>query len=95
METRRQDPGRSASIFWMIDALPEGGLAPNGLHEAAGSSATDGPAAAAFLTALLARHSHTGERGPVLVCQSLNGVARFGRLYGPGSFIRTRLTPCR
>ena len=26
-------------------ALPEGGLAPNGLHEAAGASAADGPAA--------------------------------------------------
>ena len=30
------------------DALPAGGLAADGLHEAAGESAADGPAAAAF-----------------------------------------------
>ena len=65
-------------------ALPEGGLAPDGLHEAAGASAADGPAAAAFLAALLARHTRAGERGPVLVCQSRGGAARFGRLHGPG-----------
>ena len=50
-------------------ALPESGLASDGLHEAAGASAADGPAAAAFLAALLARRVHAGERGPVLVCQ--------------------------
>ena len=65
-------------------ALPEGGLAPDGLHEAAGASVADGPAAAAFLAALLARCVRAGERGPVLVCQSRNGAARFGRLHGPG-----------
>ena len=65
-------------------ALPEGGLAPDGLHEAAGASAADGPAAAAFLAALLARHARAGERGAVLVCQSRGGAARFGRLHGPG-----------
>ena len=65
-------------------ALPEGGLAPDGLHEAAGASTADGPAAAAFLAALLARHTRAGERGPVLVCQSRGGAARFGRLHGPG-----------
>ena len=65
-------------------ALPEGGLASDGLHEAAGASAADGPAAAAFLAALLARRVRTGERGPVLVCQSRDGAARFGRLHGPG-----------
>ena len=65
-------------------ALPEGGLAPDGLHEAAGASAADGPAAAAFLAALLARYARAGERGAVLVCQSRNGAARFGRLHGPG-----------
>ena len=65
-------------------ALPEGGLAPDGLHEAAGASAADGPAAAAFLAALLARHARASERGAVLVCQSQGGAARFGRLYGPG-----------
>ena len=65
-------------------ALPEGGLAPDGLHEAAGESAADGPAAAAFLAALLARRVRAGERGPVLVCQSQGGAARFGRLHGPG-----------
>ena len=66
------------------DALPEGGLASDGLHEAAGASAADGPAAAAFLAALLARHVRAGERGAVLVCQSRNGATRFGRLHGPG-----------
>ena len=70
------------------DALPEAGLAPDGLHEAAGASAADGPAAAAFLAALLARRvrggERAGERGTVLVCQSRGGAARFGRLHGPG-----------
>ena len=74
------------------DALPEGGLAPDGLHEAAGASTADGPAAAAFLAVLLARRAGAGEhagkcidaRGPVLVCQSRSGAARLGRLHGPG-----------
>ena len=66
------------------DALPEGGLASDGLHETAGASAADGPAAAAFLAALLALHARAGARGAVLVCQSRNGAARFGRLHGPG-----------
>ena len=70
------------------DALPEGGLAADGLHEAAGASAADGPAAAAFLAALLVRRVRArecdSERGTVLVCQSRGGAARFGRLHGPG-----------
>ncbi|MDE0408864.1 MAG: hypothetical protein OXN81_13515, partial [Alphaproteobacteria bacterium] len=70
------------------DALPAGGLAADGLHEAAGESAADGPAAAAFLAALLAgrvrARERGSERGAVLVCQSRNGAARFGRLHGPG-----------
>ena len=65
-------------------ALPEAGLAPDGLHEAAGASAADGPAAGAFLAALLARLVRSGRLGAVLVCQSLGGAARFGRLHGPG-----------
>ena len=82
--------GRRAGRPWPLgvgvldDALPEGGLAADGLHEAAGKSAADGPAAAAFLAALLARHARGGERGAVLVCQSRNGATRFGRLHGPG-----------
>ena len=45
----------SLGVGALDGALPEGGLAPDGLHEAAGASAADGPAAAAFLAALLAR----------------------------------------
>lgn len=62
-------------------ALPEAGLASDGLHEATGETAPDGPSAAAFLAALLAR---AGRRGTVLVCQSRAAAARFGRLHGPG-----------
>ena len=82
--------GSRAGRPWPLDidaldgALPEGGLASDGLHEAAGASAADGPAAAAFLAALLARHARGGKRGAVLVCQSRNGATRFGRLHGPG-----------
>ena len=65
-------------------ALPENGLKLDGIHEASGASAADGPAAAAFLAALLARLAHSGRRGTVLVCQSRNGAARSGRLHGPG-----------
>ena len=68
----------------MDRALPESGLAPDGLHEASGAAAADGPASAAFLAALLARLSHAGRRGTVLFCQSRKGYARFGRVYGPG-----------
>ena len=78
----------SLGVSALDGALPEGGLAPDGLHEAAGASAADGPAAAAFLAALLARRvrggERAGERGTVLVCQSRGGAARFGRLHGPG-----------
>ena len=63
-------------------ALPEGGLAPGGLHEAAGAASGDGPAAGAFLAALLARLRRRDERRAVLVCQSR--TSPFGRLYGPG-----------
>ena len=66
------------------DALPEGGLAADGLHEAAGAGAADGPAAAAFLAALLVRRVRAGAHGTVLACQSRSGAARFGRLHGPG-----------
>ena len=44
----------------MDRALPESGLAPDGLHEASGAAAADGPAAAVFLAALLARLAHAG-----------------------------------
>ena len=63
-------------------ALPEGGLAPGGLHEAAGAASGDGPAAGTFLAALLARLRRRDERRAVLVCQSR--TSPFGRLYGPG-----------
>ena len=74
----------SLGVSALDGALPEGGLAADGLHEAAGAGAADGPAAAAFLAALLARRVRAGERGTVLVCQSRGGAARFGRLHGPG-----------
>ena len=86
--------GRRAGRPWALgvdtldDALPAGGLAADGLHEAAGTSGADGPAAAAFLAALLAgrvrARERGSERGTVLVCQSRGGAARFGRLHGPG-----------
>ncbi len=67
------------------ESLQTGGLAPSGLHEAAGASEADGPAAFAFLAVLLARLGHAGRRGPVAVCQdSRGGAGRQGRLYEPG-----------
>lgn len=57
------------------------GLILGGVHEAAGASPADRPAALAFLAALLVR---LGRRGPVAVCQGPGSVARLGRLYGPG-----------
>lgn len=66
------------------DALPPGGLAPDAVHEAAGAEHGDGPAAAAFLVALLARLTRRDGRETVLVCQSRAAAARFGRLYGTG-----------
>ncbi len=62
-------------------ALPAAGLAPGGVHEAAGAGVADRPPALAFLAALLVR---LGRRGPVPVCQGPGGIARLGRLYGPG-----------
>ncbi len=65
-------------------ALPRSGLAVDGLHEAAGSAVADGPAAAAFLAALLGRLVNKGRRSPILICQSHRGAIRFGRVHGPG-----------
>ena len=83
------DPaGGEAAEAWrfgldILDAaLPERGLAPGGLHEAAGAMTGDGPAAACFLAALLARLERLDGRCAVLVCQSR--TSPFGRLYGPG-----------
>ncbi len=81
-------PADSAAAAWRLGpgvldaALPEEGLAPGGLHEAAGAAAGDGMAAAAFLAALLARLRRRDGRCAVLVCQSR--TSPFGRLYGPG-----------
>ena len=80
--------GGGAAEAWRLGldaldtALPEQGLAVGGLHEAGGSATGDGPAAAAFLAALLARLERRDGRRAVLVCQSR--VSPFGRLYGPG-----------
>ncbi len=63
-------------------ALPTAsGLILDGVHEAAGASPADRPAALAFLAALLIR---LDRHGPVTVCQGPGSVARLGRLYGPG-----------
>ena len=80
--------GSGAAEVWRLGldaldgALPERGLAVDGLHEAGGSAGGDGPAAAAFLAALLARLDRRDGRRTVLVCQSR--TSPFGRLYGPG-----------
>ena len=78
------EPAGSGAAAWrpggLDTALPAEGLMPGGLHEAAGAAPGDGPAAAAFLAALLARR-RDGRRA-VLVCQSR--TSPFGRLYGPG-----------
>ena len=63
-------------------ALPLHGLTLGALHEAAGAANTDGPSAAAFLTALLQRLSRRDGRETILVCES--GAGRSGRLYGWG-----------
>ena len=81
--SRAEQPWR-LGLGVLDGALPEAGLAPDGLHEAAGARAADGPIASAFLAALLLRLARTGRRGAVLVCQSQGGAARFGRLHGPG-----------
>ncbi len=65
-------------------ALPETGLAVDGLHEAAAATPADGSGATAFLAALLARLARNGRNGPVLVCQSRHRAARFGQFHGPG-----------
>lgn len=81
---------RQATASWSLgvapldDALPAAGLAHDAVHEAAGAEHGDGPAAAAFLVALLARLTRRDGRETVLVCQSRAAAARFGRLYGPG-----------
>ncbi len=87
---RRAGAEARAPLRWRLGvgsldaALPDTGLAVNGLHEAAGAAVADEPAAAAFLSALLARLMQGGRRGSVLVCQSRRRAARSGRVYGPG-----------
>ena len=65
-------------------ALPRDGLAPDGVHEAAGASEMDAAAAAGFLAALLRRLERRDGRDTVLVCQDPAAAGRFGRPYGPG-----------
>ena len=85
-QTRQAVTGREPRP-WLIGvdvldaALPTAGLSPCGIHEAAGATAADRPAAMAFLVALLVR---SGQRGLVPVCQGLSGIGQLGRLYGPG-----------
>ena len=80
--------GGGAVEAWRFDldaldaALPERGLAVGGLHEAGSDAPGDGPAAAAFLAALITRLERRDGRRAVLVCQSR--TSPFGRLYGPG-----------
>lgn len=87
------DPGqaeRQAVAPWRFGlpaldgGLPAEGLACDAVHEAAGAEHGDGPAAVAFLTALLARLERRDGREAVLVCQSRAAASRFGRLHGPG-----------
>ncbi len=95
IESRRTKPERppisklgrhwNLGINVLDNALPDSGLAPDGLHEAAGETDMDGPTAGAFLAALLARYLRTRRGdGTVLVCQSDVGASRFGHLYGSG-----------
>ena len=65
-------------------ALPGGGLAPDGLHEAAGRAGADGATAAVFLIALLRRLARRDGRDTVLVCHGRHASGRSGRPYGPG-----------
>lgn len=69
-------------IKTLDDALPPNGLTPGALHEASGTTGTDGPSAAAFLVALLHRLSHRAGRDTVLICES--DASRSGRLHGWG-----------
>ncbi len=79
--------GRGPAAPWRLSlgpvdgALPHGGLAPDGVHEAAGRRDVDVPAAAAFLAALLRRFERRDGRDAVLFCQSAD---RFGRFHAPG-----------
>ncbi|MCE2519828.1 MAG: hypothetical protein J4G15_08385 [Alphaproteobacteria bacterium] len=88
----RRSPGQAAPVdlprSWrtgieMLDGAEPAasGLILGGVHEAAGASPVDRPAALAFLAALLVR---LGRHGPVAVCQGPGSVARLGRIYGPG-----------
>lgn len=65
-------------------ALPQDGLAPDGVHEAAGVRHMDAAAAAGFLAALLRRLERRDGRDTVLVCQDPAAAGRYGRPYGPG-----------
>ena len=82
--TRGQDKAAAPwflGLTFLDAALPPSGLAQDGLHEAAGVGFGDGPAAGAFLAALLRR---LGGRETVLACESGVSAGNFGRLYGPG-----------
>ncbi len=83
---RQHQPDRKTRIWRtgidVLDrALPDTGLAMDGLHEVTAATAADRPAALAFLAALLAR---LDRNGMVPICQGPGSIPRLGRLYGPG-----------
>ena len=67
------------------EVLSAGGLRRNRLHEVTAAAHRDGPAAAGFACALLARlGAGTPGGGAVLWCALGRSAADFGRAYGPG-----------
>ena len=84
----REQPGPVLPWRFALDpldrALPQDGLAPDGVHEAAGVRNMDAAAAAGFLAALLRRLKRRDGRDTVLVCQDPAAADRFGQPYGPG-----------
>lgn len=78
--------------FGTVDGtLPGRGLSPRSLHDVAGLSPGDAPAAAGFAMALLAR---LPRKGNILWCQSAMSRREYGGLYGPG-VARFGLDPAR
>lgn len=64
--------------------LPDGGLAPDGVHEVAAEAYGDLPSAIGFCAGLAVRFVNAAGRGSVVWCARASAAFDFGAVYGPG-----------
>jgi protein ImuA len=84
----QEEPARRAAVTFGVAAvdghLPDGGLAPDGVHEVAAVAYGDLPSAIGFCAGLAVRFMGAVGRGSVVWCTRAGAAFDFGAVYGPG-----------